>query len=59
LSAVKVLDFSDEVVEINIGGYLVPRLYVVVVVISEIVYKLLSESFKKLFIKLQRGDVFI
>ena len=48
----EVFDFSDEVVEINIGGYLVPRLYVVVVVTGETVYELLSESLKELFVRL-------
>ncbi len=52
------LDLSDETIKINIGGYLVLRLYAAVVIIDEMVYKLPSESFKELFIKLQRGDVF-
>ncbi len=55
----EVLDLSDEVIKINTGGYLVPRLYVAAVVIGETVYKLPSESFKELFIKLQRENVFI
>ncbi len=53
------LDLSDEAVRINIGGYLVLCLYVVVVVVGETIYKFFSESFKKLLIRLQRGDVFI
>ncbi len=48
----EILDFSDEVTKINIGGYLIPRLYAAVMVIGETVYKLPSESFKKLFAKL-------
>ncbi len=55
----EVLDLSDEAAEIDIGGYLVPRLYAAVMVVGETVYKLLSESFKELFTRLQRGDVFI
>jgi len=55
---VKVLDFSDEVVGIDIGRYLVSRLYVVAVTVGETVYKFPSESLKKLFVRLQRGDVF-
>ena len=58
MSAVKILDLSDEATKINIGGYLVPRLYVIVVVIGETIYELPSESFKKLLTRLQRGDVF-
>jgi len=54
-----VLDLSGEVAEIDVGGYLVLRLYVVVVAVGETVYKLPFESFKKLSIRLQRGDVFI
>ena len=53
------LDFNDEVVEIDIGRYLVSRLYVIVIIIGEMVYKLLFESFKKLLTRLQRGDAFI
>ncbi len=52
-------DLSDEVAETNINKYLVLYLYAAVIVISEIVYKLSSESFKELFTKLQRGDAFI
>ncbi len=55
----KVLDLSDEAAETDTGGYLVLRLYVIVIVIGETVYKLLFESLKKLFTRLQRGDVFI
>ncbi len=54
----EVLDLSDEVVEINISGYLVPRLYAVIIVIGETVYKFPSESFRKLLIRLQREDAF-
>ncbi len=46
------LDFSDEVAKTNTGGYLVPRLYVVVIIIGEMVYEFLSESFKELFTRL-------
>jgi len=56
---VKILDFSDKVIRINTGGYLVSRLYAAVVIIGEIVYKFPFESFKELFTRLQRGDVFI
>ncbi len=55
----EILDLSDEVIKINIDGYLISHLYAAVVVVDETVYKLLSESFKKLFTKLQRRDVFI
>ncbi len=55
----KVLDFNDEAVRIDIDGYLVPRLYAAAVVINEIIYKLLSELFKELFIRLQRENIFI
>ncbi len=48
----KILDFSDETIKININGYFISRLYIVVVIIDEIVYKFFSESLKKLFIKL-------
>ena len=58
-SAIEVFDLSDEVAETNINKYLVLYLYAAVIVISEIVYKLSSESFKELFTKLQRGDAFI
>ncbi len=54
----KMLDLSDEAAKININGYLVPRLYAAVMIVDETVYKLPSESFKKLFTKLQRGDAF-
>ncbi len=46
------LDLSDEAIKINIDGYLVPRLYVIVITADETVYKLPSESLKKLFIRL-------
>ena len=46
------LDLSDETTKIDIGGYLVPRLYVAAVVIGEIIYKFFSESLKELFVKL-------
>ncbi len=55
----EVLNFSDEVAGIDTGGYLVPRLYVAAVIIGETVYEFPSESLKKLFVKLQRGDAFI
>ena len=55
----EMLDFSDEVIKTNTGGYLIPRLYAAVVVIDETVYELPSESFKELFARLQREDVFI
>jgi len=55
---VEVLDFSDEIVKTDIGGYLVPRLYVTAVAVGEIVYELPSESLKELFIRLQRENVF-
>ncbi len=54
----EVFDFSDEVAEIDIGGYFVSRLYVIVMVSGETVYELLSELFRELFTRLQRGDVF-
>ena len=54
----EILDLSDETTKINTGEYLIPRLYAVVVVINETIYKLASESLKELFTKLQRGDVF-
>ncbi len=46
------LDLSDEAAEIDINEYLIPRLYVAAVIVGEIIYKFLSESLKKLFIKL-------
>ncbi len=46
------LDLSDEAAEININKYLVSRLYVVIVVADEMVYKFLSESLKELFTRL-------
>ncbi len=52
------LDLSDEAIRIDIDEYLVLRLYAAVVAADEIIYKLLSESFKELFIKLQRENVF-
>ena len=55
----EVLDFSDKVIRINTGGYLVSRLYAVVVVAGETVYELLFESLRELFTRLQRGDAFI
>ena len=55
----EVLDLNDEAVEINIDRYLVSRLYAAVVITGETVYKLPSESLKKLFVRLQRGDAFI
>ena len=55
----EVLDLSDEVAGTDIGGYLVLYLYAAAVIIGETVYKLPSESFKKLFVKLQRGNAFI
>jgi len=45
-------DFSDKVAGIDIGGYLVLYLYVIVVVVGETIYKFSSESFKKLFTRL-------
>ncbi len=53
------LDLNDEAAKIDIDGYFVLRLYVVVIVVNETVYKFFFESFKELFIKLQRGDAFI
>ncbi len=53
------LDFSDETAGIDIDGYLISRLYVAVMITGETVYKLLFKSFKELFTRLQRGDVFI
>ncbi len=55
----EIFNLNDKVIKINIGGYLVPHLYVAAVVADETVYEFLSESFKKLFARLQRGDVFI
>ncbi len=52
------LDLNDEVTKTDIGGYLVPRLYATAVTAGETAYKLPSESLKKLFTKLQRGDAF-
>ncbi len=54
----EIFDLSDEAVGIDIGGYLVSRLYAAVVVAGETVYKFLFESFRELFTKLQRGDAF-
>ncbi len=48
----EILDLSDEVIKIYINKYLVSRLYAAAVVVDEIVYKFLSESFRELFIKL-------
>ncbi len=48
----KILDLNDEAIKINTDKYLVPRLYITVIVVDETVYKLLFESLKKLFIKL-------
>ena len=48
----EVLDFSDEAAETDTGGYLIPRLYITAVAAGETIYKLPSESFKKLFTKL-------
>ncbi len=53
----KVLDFSDEVIKINIGEYLIPRLYVAAVIVDETVYKFPFESFKKLIARLQRENI--
>ena len=55
----EIFNLNDKVIKINIGGYLVPRLYAAAVVINEIIYKLLSELFKELFIRLQRENIFI
>jgi len=55
---VEILDLSDEVIEINTGGYLVSRLYAAAIVVGETTYKLSSESLKKLLTRLQRGDAF-
>ncbi len=52
------LDLSDETTKTNTDEYLISRLYEVVIVVDETVYKLPFESLKKLLIKLQRGDVF-
>ena len=57
-SVMEVFNLSDETTEINIDKYLVPRLYIVVIVADETVYKLLSESLKELLTRLQRGDIF-
>ena len=46
------LDFNDEAIKINTGGYLVLHLYAVVMVIGEMIYKFPSKSFKELFIRL-------
>ena len=46
------LDLSDEVIKINIDGYLVPRLYAAVIVAGETIYKLLFESLRELFARL-------
>ncbi len=54
----EVLDLSDETAKINTDGYLIARLYAAAVAADETIYKFLSESFKKLFVRLQRGDVF-
>ncbi len=54
----KILDLSDEVTKTDIDGYLVPRLYVAVIIIGETVYKLLFESLKELLARLQRENVF-
>jgi len=54
----KILDLSDEATKINTDKYLIPRLYVTAIIIGETIYKLPSESLKKLFTKLQRGDAF-
>ena len=45
-------DLSDEAVETNTDRYLVSRLYAAVIITGEMIYKLLSESFKELFTKL-------
>ncbi len=50
--AVKVFDFSDEAAGIDISEYLVLYLYVIVMVVDKITYKLPSESLKELFIRL-------
>ncbi len=55
----EVFDLNDEAAKININRYLVSRLYVIIVIAGETIYKLLSESLKKLLTRLQRGDVFI
>ena len=55
----KVLDFNDEAVRIDIDGYLVPYLYVAAVIAGETIYKFLFESLKELFTKLQRENIFI
>jgi len=47
-----VLDLSDETTKTNTNRYLVSRLYTAVITVGETVYKLLSESFKKLFTRL-------
>ena len=46
------LDLNDEAAKINIGGYLISRLYAAVMIIGEMVYKLPSESLKELFVRL-------
>ncbi len=48
----EVFDLSDEIIGINIGGYLVSRLYAAVVIVGETVYKLPSKSLKELFVRL-------
>ena len=48
----KILDLSDEATKINTDKYLIPRLYVTAIIIGETIYKLPSESLKKLFTKL-------
>ncbi len=54
----EVLDFSNEIIKIDTGGYLVPRLYAAAIAAGETIYKLLSESLKELLTKLQRGNAF-
>ena len=46
------LDFGDEAVGIDIGGYLVPRLYAAVITTNKTTYELPSESLKKLLTRL-------
>ncbi len=54
----KVLDLSDEAAGIDIGEYLVSRLYAAVMTVGETVYEFPSESLKELLTRLQREDAF-
>ncbi len=52
------LDLSDEIIKTNISRYLVSRLYAIAITTGETIYKLPSESLKKLLAKLQRENAF-